>query len=237
MILSRLGLVELRMIARIEAQVRLRAVIEVTGASSTKRGLYERLAYRWRFASALPTVMAERSRIRDRSLRDDGPPLLRALDTDLLVVCAAPILSPAMVRVPTIAAVNLHYGVVPDYRGMHGIFWALVNRDYERVGVTLHHLAKKVDRGAVLAKGYPALRSRDTEASILARCADLGAELVVHYVDAVAAGARPSGIPQMDTGRTYRDAERDLRAQARFALAERFGARIPSTDRRVERFY
>jgi len=41
------------------------------------------------------------------------------------------------------AAFVLHPGICPEYRNAHGCFWALVNRDLARVGVTL----LRADRG------------------------------------------------------------------------------------------
>jgi methionyl-tRNA formyltransferase len=34
--------------------------------------------------------------------------------------------------------VNIHVGITPKYRGVHGTYWALVNNDVENSGVTVH---------------------------------------------------------------------------------------------------
>ena len=43
----------------------------------------------------------------------------------------------------------LHPGVTPEYRNSHGCFWALANRDLERVGMTLLRIDAGVDTGPV----------------------------------------------------------------------------------------
>jgi hypothetical protein len=43
----------------------------------------------------------------------------------------------------------LHPGVCPEYRNAHGCFWALANRDLDRVGMTLLKIDKGIDTGPV----------------------------------------------------------------------------------------
>jgi hypothetical protein len=43
----------------------------------------------------------------------------------------------------------LHPGICPEYRNAHGCFWALVNRDHERVGMTLLRVDEGVDTGPI----------------------------------------------------------------------------------------
>jgi methionyl-tRNA formyltransferase len=41
----------------------------------------------------------------------------------------------------------MHPGICPEYRNAHGCFWALANRDLEKVGMTLLKIDKGVDTG------------------------------------------------------------------------------------------
>ena len=43
----------------------------------------------------------------------------------------------------------LHPGICPEYRNAHGCFWALVNRDLDRVGMSLLRIDEGVDTGPV----------------------------------------------------------------------------------------
>lgn len=46
--------------------------------------------------------------------------------------------------------INTHVGITPNYRGVHGGYWALVNNDVENFGVTVHLVDKGVDTGEVI---------------------------------------------------------------------------------------
>lgn len=45
--------------------------------------------------------------------------------------------------------INLHYALLPRYRGMHAIVWALINGEKE-VGFTLHETSVLLDQGRVI---------------------------------------------------------------------------------------
>ncbi len=45
---------------------------------------------------------------------------------------------------------NIHAGINPAYRGVHGGYWALVNKQPELFGATIHIVDEGVDTGSVL---------------------------------------------------------------------------------------
>ena len=47
----------------------------------------------------------------------------------------------------------LHPGICPEYRNAHGCFWALANRDLDRVGMTLLRVDAGIDTGPVYLHG------------------------------------------------------------------------------------
>lgn len=50
----------------------------------------------------------------------------------------------------------MHPGICPEYRNAHGCFWALANRDLNKVGMTLLKIDKGVDTGPVFGfYSYP----------------------------------------------------------------------------------
>jgi methionyl-tRNA formyltransferase len=46
--------------------------------------------------------------------------------------------------------INMHSGITPGYRGVHGAYWALARGDRGRCGVTIHLVDAGIDTGAVL---------------------------------------------------------------------------------------
>ncbi|MGH8371266.1 MAG: formyltransferase family protein [Gammaproteobacteria bacterium] len=75
---------------------------------------------------------------------------LKNLKTNLLIARCKFILKPEIFNAPTHGTYVLHPGICPAYRNAHGCFWALANRDVERVGMTLLRVDKGVDTGPVL---------------------------------------------------------------------------------------
>ena len=48
----------------------------------------------------------------------------------------------------------MHVGITPNYRGSHGGYWALRNKDIENFGTTIHLIDAGVDTGAVIKQVF-----------------------------------------------------------------------------------
>ena len=68
------------------------------------------------------------------------------------------ILKPDIFALPRAGTFVLHPGICPEYRNAHGCFWALANRDLDRVGMTLLRVDAGVDTGPVYLHGTLRLR-------------------------------------------------------------------------------
>lgn len=68
---------------------------------------------------------------------------LAMLKPDIAVARCKFILKPEIFEQPRVGTFVFHPGICPEYRNAHGCFWALANRDLDRVGMTM----LKVDRG------------------------------------------------------------------------------------------
>ncbi|MDX1348700.1 MAG: formyl transferase [Putridiphycobacter sp.] len=49
-----------------------------------------------------------------------------------------------------IKPINIHVGITPKYRGVHGGYWALYNGDHHLFGTTLHFVDSGIDSGTVI---------------------------------------------------------------------------------------
>jgi len=74
---------------------------------------------------------------------------IRACAPDLVVARCKHLLSHEVFSLPRAGTVVFHPGICPEYRNAHGCFWALVNRDLTRVGMTVLTIDRGVDTGAV----------------------------------------------------------------------------------------
>ncbi|EGR0264303.1 hypothetical protein FMH13_15275 [Vibrio cholerae] len=50
--------------------------------------------------------------------------------------------------------VNIHAGITPAYRGVHGGYWALVSGDLDNFGATIHFVDKGIDTGKKISCIY-----------------------------------------------------------------------------------
>ena len=87
---------------------------------------------------------------------EDVQRFLRQLAPDLMLARCKFILKPEVYAQPLHGTYVLHPGICPEYRNAHGCFWALVNRDLGRVGMTLLKVDAGVDTGPILLQvSYP----------------------------------------------------------------------------------
>lgn len=130
------------------------------------------------------------------SPRDDGfAAALAAQAPDACAVVAyGHILPPEVLTVPPKGTVNVHYSLLPAYRGAAPVQRAIMAGETE-TGVTTFLLEPTVDTGPMLFQVTEPIDPEDSTGSLLARLAPIGARLLVETLDAIEAGsARP--IPQ-----------------------------------------
>jgi methionyl-tRNA formyltransferase len=88
------------------------------------------------------------------SINDDSViSLLRTLDPDVILVNGTRIISSEVLDALECPIINVHVGITPRYRGVHGGYWAVANNDIENCGVTIHLIDEGVDTGSVLFQG------------------------------------------------------------------------------------
>ncbi len=114
---------------------------------------------------------------------------------------------------------NLHFSVLPSWRGAAPVQRALIAGD-EVVGATTFALEEGLDTGPIYGVMTEAVRPADTAGDLLARIAEAGAGLLVQTLDGIEAGTlRP--VPQPAEGvslapkLTSEDARVDWSASAR----------------------
>ena len=104
---------------------------------------------------------------------------------DVILVSGGPVLAPEIFNIPRLACLNIHYGIAPNYRGEHALFWPLRVGDYQNIGITIHHIAEGIDTGRPLVRGFPQLNHSDTEQSISLKCVRMAPRLLIPILDAM----------------------------------------------------
>ncbi|MCZ2396342.1 MAG: formyl transferase [Chitinophagales bacterium] len=68
----------------------------------------------------------------------------------LAIVNGTRIISRKVLNATGCTFINMHAGITPKYRNVHGAYWALVNNDRENCGVTVHLVDPGIDTGKII---------------------------------------------------------------------------------------
>ena len=96
----------------------------------------------------------------------------------IVVVAYGRILPRSILELAPHGCLNVHYSLLPKYRGAAPVAWVVINGE-AKSGVTTMHLVEKMDAGPILLQREIALAADETTASLQAKLAPLGAELLL----------------------------------------------------------
>jgi len=100
------------------------------------------------------------------SVNDDATiRLLKTIGPGLVLVSGTRIISKKVIDAVGCPLINIHAGITPKYRGVHGAYWALANDDPENCGVTVHCVDKGIDTGSVLSQQRIEITKKDNFAT------------------------------------------------------------------------
>ncbi|AKT51725.1 methionyl-tRNA formyltransferase [Arsenicicoccus sp. oral taxon 190] len=134
------------------------------------------------------------------SLRDaEAQDALRELAPDCCPVVAYGTLVPRdALRIPAHGWVNLHFSLLPAWRGAAPVQRAIMAGD-EITGATTFLLEEGLDTGPVLGRMTETIRPQDTSGELLDRLAVAGSGLLVETLDAIESG-EIEAVPQRHDG-------------------------------------
>ncbi len=127
---------------------------------------------------------------------------LKAFEPDLLVVAAyGRILPPAVLAVPKIMPLNVHASLLPRHRGAAPVEGAILAGDFD-TGVTIMRVTEDMDAGPSLHWRAIEIEPDDTQATLKAKLAELGADALLETLGKLRAGEL-SETPQDESLVTY----------------------------------
>lgn len=77
-----------------------------------------------------------------------------------------------LINIPKRGVLNLHYSLLPSYRGVYPVNWAIVNGEY-KTGFTYHFVNEEIDRGEVFMQVEVPVRLSDTARTLQSRIDDI----------------------------------------------------------------
>jgi methionyl-tRNA formyltransferase len=137
-----------------------------------------------RAAIALGVPVAQPGKLHDEALYAS----FASHAPDVLVVVAyGRILRRRLLDLAPQGAVNVHFSLLPRYRGAAPVQWMLA-RGETVAGVTTMRVNERLDEGDVLLQREVPIEPREHAPALQRRLARVGAELLVETLDALAAG-------------------------------------------------
>lgn len=157
---------------------------------------------------------------------------LRALAPDVCAVVAYGALLPAAVlTIPVYGWVNLHFSLLPAWRGAAPVQHAILAGD-EITGASTFLIEAGLDTGPVYGRMTERIRPRDTSGQLLERLADAGAPLLVATLDALASDSAvpvPQPVDGISLAPKIETADAQIRwGEPDFAVDRRIRACTPA---------
>jgi methionyl-tRNA formyltransferase len=126
---------------------------------------------------------------------------LRELAPDCVpVVAYGALVPPSALEIPKPGWVNLHFSLLPAWRGAAPVQHSLLHGD-DITGASVFTIEESLDTGPVFGTVTEPIGPRDTSGDLLARLAESGAKLLVAVLDAIEAGTAVA-VPQPADGVT-----------------------------------
>lgn len=168
--------------------------------------------------------------IQPQKIRQDEQALekIKAASPEVNVVVAYGQIIPAsIIYLPKYKSLNVHFSLLPKYRGAAPVAWAILNGD-QYTGVTIMQLNEKMDEGPILAREIVPILPRENTQELETRLAHVGAELLVKTLSQI-----DSIIPQEQDQAQATYAPKITKEQGKINWSE--PAEV--IDRKVRAFY
>lgn len=149
-------------------------------------------------AVELEILVLQPTRARDESFIEE----LRDLGADAMAVVAfGQILPKAILEMAPRGCINLHYSLLPRWRGAAPVQYAIWNGD-PKTGVTTQWMAEKLDAGDVVEQLEVEILPHETSGELLERLTPIGAQFLGQTMRLLETGSAPR-TPQDETKVTW----------------------------------
>ncbi len=113
------------------------------------------------------------------------PPFIDFISTlgiDLIITCSfREILRDKIIKIPSIGCINIHPSLLPKYRGIDPVFWALYNQE-RHTGITIHEITSKIDAGGIFAQRNIPIHFSDSEYTLRGKLGEIAAVELVNLL-------------------------------------------------------
>jgi folate-dependent phosphoribosylglycinamide formyltransferase PurN len=133
-----------------------------------------------------------------RSVNDERTvEVLRRASPVLVVVHGTRVIADRVLREINVPVINLHAGITPRYRGVHGGYWAFFDGRPDLAGTTVHQVDAGIDTGAILGQATFERVDQDSIATYPYLHVACGLPVLIDTARAVVAGETPMVRPTL----------------------------------------
>ena len=136
---------------------------------------------------------------------------LADLEPDLLLSAAyARIVPESVLAIAKLGAINVHPSLLPDYRGVSAVWWALYE-GCSQVGVTIHKMTVPVDTGPIIAQRTLRVNPESDPVTVWRALGELAQPLLKGALETIRESGRVAGTPQPEGGSYRSQPQREAR--------------------------
>lgn len=76
--------------------------------------------------------------------------IISSLKPDLIILAQTGIIKKEILMIPAIGIINAHFPILPFYRGIDSYKWALLNKEFDKIGCSIHWVDCSIDTGNII---------------------------------------------------------------------------------------
>lgn len=131
--------------------------------------------------------------------------VLRRADLDLIVFTGGGLVRPNILEIPELGVLNCHTGLLPRFRGMDIVEWAVLESGTStpQLGLSLHFMEKGVDTGPILLREKLPPHPNETIEAVKNRLERRMVELMLAGIRGLRDGRLTQEAQELSSGRQY----------------------------------
>ncbi len=129
---------------------------------------------------------------------ESGREELRRANPKVVVVNGTRIIGKETLQCVNAKFINMHAGITPSYRGVHGGYWALAENKPNLVGTTVHFVDTGIDTGDIIGQAFFKAEKRDNFTTYPYLHTKAGIPLLVKTVELVLSENLNTAIKETD---------------------------------------
>ncbi len=128
----------------------------------------------------LPYLQPERIRKDEKVLQ-----AIKEASPDInIVVAYGQIIPASIIYLPPLKSLNIHFSLLPRYRGAAPVQWAILNGE-SFTGVSIFQLTEKMDEGPILSQELVPILPRENAHELETRMSHIGAQLLIKTLEKI----------------------------------------------------